>query len=232
MGMIKQRTINNKQKTIKAVIFDMDGLMFDTEPVTSKSYEKLIREYGKEPIFDSKTGLVHQAGLGKVLTSLIKEKHNIDEDIEVLRQKRRKIFRQILEKEGLEAKPGLLKLLNLFKSKKTKIALASNTSYESIKFNLRKAKISKYFKEIIAGEHVGNYKPHPDIYLEAAKRLGFDPSKCLVLEDSQFGVESGKAAGMKVIAVPNKYTSHQNFSKADLILNSLEDITWETILSI
>ena len=220
------------QAKLKAVIFDMDGLMFDTEPVSSKAYEKLIREYGKEPIFDPKTGLIHQAGLGKVLINLIKEKHNIDEDDEILRQKRRTIYRKILEKEGLEAKPGLLELLNLLNKKKIKIALASNTFYEGILFNLKKAKLDKYFNEIISGEHVENYKPHPDIYLESAKRLKVNPSECLVLEDSGFGVESGKAAGMKVIAVPNKYTSHQDFSKADLIVNSLEKITWKKIQKI
>ncbi len=125
--------------------------------------------------------------------------------------------------------PGLLKLLSLLKDKNLKIAIASNSSHNGISFNIEKIGISNYFDEIISGEYVGKWKPEPDIYLETAKRLGLYPSECLVLEDSQSGVESGERAEMKVIAVPSKYTKHQDFSKADLVVKSLEDLSWERI---
>jgi HAD superfamily hydrolase (TIGR01509 family) len=229
---VKSEKLKVSKEKIRGVVFDMDGLMFDTEPVMSKSYELLIKEYGKEPIFDPKTGLIHHIGLGKVIAGLVKEKHGIEEDVEILRQKRRVIYYQILERDGLKTMPGLLKLLKLLKNKNISIALASNSPLKSILFNLRVSKVDKYFNEIISGENVNNHKPHPDVYLEAAKNLGLNPSECLALEDSQPGVESGKAAGMKVIAVPSKYTKHQDFSKADLIVNSLKDINWNIISSL
>ncbi|MBU2632478.1 HAD family phosphatase [Patescibacteria group bacterium] len=219
-----------RQKSkLKAVIFDMDGLMLDTEPAMSASYEAVIKEYGKKPIFDSKTGLLHQVGLGKVIMNQILEKHNIKEDIEILRQKRRSYYLKIMEKKELLLMKGLTKIINLLKAKNIKLAVASNSNIGGIKRNLKKIKLNSFFEVLSSGEQVENYKPYPDIYLETAKRLNLAPSECLVLEDSESGVESGKAAGMKAIAVPSKYTKHQDFSKADLIVNSLEEITWEKI---
>ncbi len=210
---------------IKAVILDMDGLMIDSEPLVSKSFELLIKEYGKEPIFE-KNGLIHRVGLGKIAIDMIKKKHGIKEKVDILRIRRREIYYEILKKEKIKPMPGLVKLLKLLRKKKFKIALASNSHLKNIVNILKTLKIAKYFQVIISGENVKRYKPYPDIYLEASKRLKVNPESCLVFEDSAFGVTAAKKAKMKVVAVPNIYTKDSYFEKTDLTVNTLNDLTW------
>jgi len=95
---------------------------------------------------------------------------------------------------------------------------------EDINVIFPKLNILSYFDVFVTCEDVVNGKPAPDVYLEVAKRLKLKPLECLALEDSESGVAAGKSADMKVIAIPNKYTKNHNFSKADLIVKSLDDI--------
>lgn len=216
---------------IKAVIFDMDGLMIETEHLQSISYEEVIKEYGKKPIINE-NGIVHPVGItARSIWKLLKDKYSIKEDVEILLSKKQKKYVEIL-KEQIIAKEGLLKLLKLLKAHKMKIAVASSSVLEHIELIVSELKIKQYFQALISGENLKKGKPHPDIFLKAAQYLDVKPSECLVLEDAEPGVMAGKRADMKVIAIPNKYTKSHNFSKADLTVNSLEDIKWSTILNI
>lgn len=215
---------------IKGVIFDMDGLMIDSEPLQSEAIAVVLKEYGKDPIF-KKNKLIHTVGLkGHEQWAEIRKTHGIDEDIEILREKRRKAYIKIVQKNGVKTMPGVISLLKQLKEKgDLKIGLASNTALKHILLILNKIKVRSYFNLIISADHVKNAKPHPDIYLKAAKGLKLDPGDCLVLEDSQSGVIAAKKAGMYVIAVPSRFTNHQDFSQSDLIVPSLAKITWEII---
>lgn len=215
---------------IKGVIFDMDGLMIDSEPLQSEAIAVVLKEYGKEPIF-KKNKLIHTVGLkGHEQWTELKKTHGIDEEIEILREKRRAAYIKIIKKNGVKTMPGLIKLLKQLKTKDgLKMGLASNTKIEHILLILNKLKIHGYFNVIISADQVKNAKPHPDIYLKTAADLKLDPENCLVLEDSESGVLAAKKAGMNVIAVPSKFTNHQDFSQSDLVVSSLAKITWRTI---
>lgn len=215
---------------IKAVIFDMDGLIADTELIESKSLEKLLKEYNKEPKY-YENGLVHIIGLAGDKTWIdLKKKYNIDADISVLRNRKRAIFEQIV-KEEIKAFDGFIELLDELKKNKFKLALASNRFIDHIHLILKELNVDQYFAVVVGPSPDRKHKPHPDIYLETAKQLGIKPEFSLALEDTSIGVNSAKAAGMKVIAIPNIYTKAHDFSKADKVVNSLQSVTMKLINS-
>lgn len=212
----------------KAIIFDMDGVIFDGEPIQSKSLEMLIRQYGKDPIF-GKHGLIHPVGpAGDDVYIKIMKKHDIKDDIESFRNKRRKIYVKLLEKK-LKPLPGFLELTKKFRKEGLKIALASNRTIEHVLIIIKNLGAEDLFDVITGPSNSIRRKPEPDISLETARSLGINPKHCLVLEDSETGVEAAYRAKMKVIAIPNKFTKHQDFSQAERVVNSLRDIDPELI---
>lgn len=213
---------------IKAVLFDMDGLMINTEPLQSQAYEVVLRQYGKDPKFYS-TGVIQKVGVReKDNWELIKTAHGLEEDTTVLMTKRGKVYLEILRK-NLVPQPGLLHVLKLFKSLNLPMAVASSSVVDHIELVLEGLGVREYFSAVVSGQSVAHGKPAPDIFLEAAKQLGVNPKDCLVLEDAQTGVEAGEAAGATVIAVPNEFTADQDLSSADKIVASLADIDLKMI---
>ncbi len=217
---------------IKAVIFDVDGLMIDTEKLHSEAHAVVIKKYGKEPE-ESEAGIVHIVGKSILENSeIIRRKYNINQTAQILEEEKGEAYLELLKSKKIEQRVGLKNLIKLLKKNKIKMAIGSSGIRKGILLILHNLQEEDSFPVIISGQDVKQQKPNPDIYLEAAKKLGEKSQHCLVLEDSQSGVEAAKNAGMKVIAIPNKYTEHQDFFKANLILNSLEDINWTTILNI
>lgn len=156
--------------------------------------------------------------------------HQLDKDLEVVRKKRREIY-ETLVRQKLELMPGFLELIKLLQRKKLKTAVASSRMYEHIHLMLEVVEIN-HFPQVIVGPSAQIKRKHePDIYLHAAAGLGLQPQECLALEDSETGVLSACNARMKVIAMPSKYTAHQNFDKADKIVNNLGEITVSVIQS-
>lgn len=212
---------------IKAVIFDMDGLIVDSEPIESESLEILLQKYGKTARYNS-NGLIHKPGVNVGVFEKLKADYSLEDEIKVIRKQKRRIFTSLIKK-GVEPKEGLKGLIDTLKEKKVKIALASNRNIKHVKLILSTMAIDLLFEVIIGPSPKRKHKPSPDIYLATAKKLKVKPEECLVLEDSETGVIAGKDAGMKVIAVPNSYTKDQDLFRADLIVNSLKDIKWSTI---
>lgn len=215
---------------IKAVIFDLDGLIVDSEPIESKSLEILLRKYGRIPEYQE-NGLIHTAGMAGNTYNVLREKYKLADDIKILRRKKRRIYTSLL-KNNLTPFNGFSELIILLKSRKIKTALASNRNRKHLKLILKQMGIINSFDAVIGPSTKRRHKPAPDIYLAAAKKLKVYPNNCIVLEDSETGINAGKAAGMKVIAIPNKYTKNQNLTKADIFANSLEDIKWDTLVNI
>lgn len=217
----------------KAIIFDMDGLMVDTEIIEHRSFERLLREYGKEPK-PYANGLIHQVGVaGSSYYEDFKQDYGLKDSLEIIRDKKRLFFEEILIKEELLPLPGLIDLLNLLKKEKYIIAIASNRNEKFINLIVEKLSIKEFFHLIVGPSENRKHKPAPDIYLHTAKELKLEPEECIVLEDSEPGIVSAKKAGMKVVAVPNIYIKKEHdFSKADIIVNSLSDINMDLLKSI
>ncbi|MEK7070479.1 MAG: HAD-IA family hydrolase, partial [Patescibacteria group bacterium] len=138
-------------------------------------------------------------------------------------------YQQVLKSADIKPMPGLDYLLNFLQQNNFKIAVATSSFLEDINVIFPKLNLVPYFDLLVTCEDVTRGKPAPDIYLKAAEKLNIKPADCLALEDSESGVTAGNSAEMKVIAVPNKFTKNHDFSRADLIVNSLKSINLNTI---
>lgn len=208
---------------IKAVIFDLDGLMIDSEQIQSKAFEEVIREYGRKPVAGQQ-GIVHKPGFGSDDNwKILKEKYNIQEEIEVLRNKRRKIYRKLLQR-NIKPYPGLIQLLKQLKEISIKTAIASSSTLAHILLVIDKLNIKSLIDAIVSRDEVKRGKPDPEIFLKASKKLKIKPDECLVLEDTEVGVLAAKKANMKIFAIPNIYTRDHDFSQADSVFKSLKEM--------
>jgi HAD superfamily hydrolase (TIGR01509 family) len=210
---------------IKAVIFDMDGVIVDSEPLHYEAHNLLLKEYGHSLTEEDQRKYTGTSGF-KVYEDL-KKRFNLPHEVHELVKKKRDLFLSIAEK--VQMMPHAAELIHLLKRSDYKLAVASGGVVAYINLFLKKFGVNDCFAAIVSIDDVKNAKPHPESYLEAARRLGVKPNECVAIEDSDKGLESAKQAGMKVIAVPNFYTKHHDLSKADIIVSNLGEVTLETI---
>lgn len=211
---------------ISAVIFDMDGLMFDSESLSRDEWEKVARNNGI-----SIPGHIINQTLGLTcsdIKSLI-QKHFDEEGIAVdaaaLYRERNVLLLESIERDGVPAKPGLYELIAHIQKKRFRMAVASSASPQKVEALLRKSDLLDVFDAILHGGDVKNGKPAPDIFLATAKRLELLPGECLVLEDSANGVVAANAAGMPVIMVPDQIAPTDEIrGLAFKVLSSLNEV--------
>lgn len=186
---------------IKGIIFDMDGLMIDTEKLLHKYWVQAANEFG----YPMKIEHVLQIRSLAAKYAIPKLKDMLGEDFDYykVRARRMELMNQHVEQYGLEKKKGLDELLAYAKEKGYAMAVATATDEERTRKYLKSIGKYSYFDEIICGPMVANGKPEPDIYLEAAKRLQLLPENCMALEDSPNGILSAYRAGCIPVMVPD-----------------------------
>jgi HAD superfamily hydrolase (TIGR01509 family) len=205
---------------VKAVIFDLDGTLVDSEPNYSEADDKTLADYGIVKL--SAEMKRKYVGIGTVeMMEDIKKIYDINESIEILVAKKNKYYLEIAKK-NTPVFPEMHKFLQFLKSNNYPLALASGSSPEIIDTVLSITKLREYFDVVLSAEQVEKGKPAPDVFLEAAKQLGVPFGNCLVLEDSKPGVEAAKSAFMYCMALP--YTMEESlqdsFSMADLVFKN------------
>lgn len=186
---------------MKAFIFDMDGLMFDTERVFIGAWD-----YAGEKMGLGKAGYMVLRTLGMntdACNQAWRDEFGSDVDIPAMWNYSREYLEDYYSKYTVSAKKGLHELLTYLKSQGYPLAVASSTKRMKVENNLQSAGVRHYFDVVIAGDMVEKSKPEPDIYLRAAAELGVKPEDCTALEDSRNGLLSANAAGMRVIMVPD-----------------------------
>ena len=187
---------------IKAVLFDMDGLMVDTESLATEAFIHSAKKQGYD-MTKEETLLV----LGFTTKSIYEFWENYFKNSDVsgkqLVDDHYKYIENILFTTGPRKMPYIEELLKYLKESNYKVAVASSSNMDHIINNMEKTGLKKYIDEFASGAEVENGKPAPDIFLLAAERLGVKPEECLVLEDSKAGVLAGSSAGAKVIMVPD-----------------------------
>ena len=185
---------------MKACIFDMDGLMFDTERVYVQAWD-----YAGEKLGLGKTGhmVFKTMGMNADGCNRCWKEAYPDIDLDALWHYTREFVDGYYAKYTVSAKKGLYELLTYLKAKGYKLAVASSTMKEKVEKHLNSANVRAYFDVVIGGDMVEKSKPEPDIYLKAAAELGIPPEECYALEDSRNGLHSAHNAGCKVIHVPD-----------------------------
>ncbi len=212
----------NYTKDIKAVLFDMDGLMIDSEPFHQKAFDTVLKEYGSSLSVEENNVLY--VGIGDIAAAadMVKRKQ-LPISKEELIQKKQAVYMQYL-KSDIIAQDGLRELLIELKRLKFKTAVASGSTLDEIKAIVTHLKIDEYFDFLCSSSQVPNGKPAPDIFLFAASKLGVDPAECIVLEDAPSGLRAGIAANMHVVIVPSRETKGKDFTGADVVLISLKEV--------
>ncbi len=209
---------------ITTVIFDLDGLLADTEKLHFKSYEDSFSKLGltiSEEVYSE-----HWIRNGKGIVDFINE-HGLDLDLAEIRALKRERYDELVRATA-EPMPGAVEALRMLRGRK-RLALATSSYRHSATAVLETLGIEEYFECIASKDNVERVKPFPDIFLFVADKLAVDPAECVVLEDAEKGILAAVAAGMHTIAVPNEHTADNDFSKATLILQSLQDLTLEAV---
>lgn len=185
----------------RAFLFDMDGLIFDTERLFMEQLAVVMKEYGYEltrEIYSETLGTC-----GELLVQLMKSHYGNDYPFGEISQEADKRVKIVAETVGLSMKPQIQEVLWYLKETGIPCAVASSTNSGTVELYLKKAGIYDYYKVIVGGEMVEVSKPEPDIFLLACEKMGLEPKECVVLEDSENGVRAAHAAGCDVICVPD-----------------------------
>jgi HAD superfamily hydrolase (TIGR01509 family) len=218
-----------KHTELKGVIFDIDGTMIDTERIQSDAFIKVLNHHGIPDTELTQHGTVHNPGeLTSDTWERLKAIHKIPVDIETLSAHKRQAAMDELSGE-LTPMPGLIDLVVDLHNRGIKLALASSAQRDRIDRIVEGLDLSGIFDVIISANDVTNVKPAPDAYQKAVELLGMSTDEVIVLEDAEVGVESARAAGVKVVAIPNEYTKNMNFDGAHLVAMSLSEITYDTL---
>lgn len=213
-----------EQSRVEALIFDMDGVLIDSEPVHLLAYQKFFREYGVAYTQEDNSQFLGQKDI-EIAVQLI-ARHNLPLTKEQFVARKEEAFQSLIVANPV-AREGLIETLEAAKRLGLKLAVASSATLGSIELIVKVLDIRNYFENLTSGDEVQNGKPAPDVYLLAAERLGVPAQNCLVIEDTDAGVQAAKSAGMLCIAIPCDATSHQEHRLADAKLLSLLDLRLE-----
>lgn len=209
---------------IKAIIFDMDGVIFDTERLALEGWLNSSKAIGYEISQDI---ILRTRGLNAEKTKeFLQGFFRTEEDYNNCRTNKQEYIMNYISKNGIPKKEGLIELLNFLQIENYKIAIATSTGRDITLYYLRCAGLLEYFDQIICGDEVFKGKPEPEIYIKAANKLGISPENCMVLEDSQYGITSAYRAHMKPVMIPDLGVITDCKTKALLYaeVNSLADV--------
>lgn len=210
----------SSDSTPKAVVFDLDGLMFNTEELYQFVGGEILRRRGK-----AMTGELLDAMMGRpgnVALQIMIDAHQLQDTVDTLAQETDEVFETLLD-DRLDVMPGLLELLGELERAGLPKAIATSSGPNFVREVLGRFSLAPRFQFILTSVDIRQGKPHPEIYLMAASRFGLQPRELLVLEDSQNGCRSAVAAGTMAVAVPGGHSLRHDFGGAALVADSLAD---------
>lgn len=207
-------------RPIRAVVFDLDGLMFNTEDIFHEVGHEMLRRRGKEMTHELLSQMMGRRAPEAMRICI--EYHDLDDTVEGLIDETRAMF-QTLAVDRLAPMPGLHALLRHIESRELPKGVATSSGRRYLEEILMRFRLLERFHLTLTAEDVTHGKPHPEIYLAAAKRLGIEPEEMLVLEDSHAGTTAAVDAGAVAVSVPTQHSRHHDFSHAHFIAERLDD---------
>jgi len=221
---------------IKAVIFDMDGVIIDSEPLWEKTakvyFERIGKKFPSDKSFSRFIDINFRGRRQKEVIAIMKKKFKLSDDYDQIMSDRLEILFSIFDKE-LKLLPGVLTLIKKFRQKKIPMVVASSSPPAVINYAMKRFKLRPYFKEIISGDNVKRSKPYPDIFIKAAKSFkNVKKEEILVVEDSYSGVLAAKNAKMKCLAIHHAYADKNYFKKADVTVDNFRGIKIKEVINL
>ena len=209
---------------IKAIIFDMDGLMIDIERVTFECYQERLKDMNLT--MDEE---FYKTLLGKPIKGIYQRFYDVygnDFPIQNVIQDVHQLMAERFETEGVPVKKGLVELLHYLKDNNYKTIVATSSNRDRVDKILAQAKITEFFDDSICGDEVTKGKPNPEVFLKSCQKLGVNVDEAIVLEDSEAGIQASYDANIKVICIPDmKYPEKQYEEKTFKILKDLTEVT-------
>src|SRR6478609_8702815 len=203
------------------IIFDMDGVIVDSNPYHKIALKQFCGKYGFELTDEQLLQKVYGRTNKEWLTNLMGKLP--DEQIHAYAEEKEALYRQLF-KDDIKPVKGLVKFLNQLDQHQIARAIGTSAPQSNVDFTLSKTNTSRYFTTILNDTFVTHGKPHPEIYLKAAKALTLPNSRCIVIEDSLSGVAAGKAAGSKVIGITTTHT-REELTHTDLVIDDFDDLS-------
>ncbi|MDP4291783.1 MAG: HAD family phosphatase [Bacteroidota bacterium] len=207
----------------KALIFDMDGVLIDSEPLHKQIEQEILKELGVNLPLEEHFKF---ASMGKEMWDILEKRFGYNRKTtadELHKEKAARYIKALTSKPILPIK-GLRELVCSAKEKGIVLAVASSSSVYNINLVLKAIGLERFFSLIVSGEQVPRNKPYPDIYLRTAELLHLSPEECMVVEDSANGVNAAKNAGMYCFGFHNPSSGNQDISPSDRIVNALDEI--------
>lgn len=209
---------------ISTVIFDMDGVLVNSEPVHQRHEKEMYEELGLELTFEEQQSFVGMSAMDSWRFVIDKYKLDITPQ-ELLLRGRGKYMKVLHETDEVKMMDGAMELLQRLEDQGFHLLLASSATSVTVGAVLKKFNLLNTFPLFIGGDMVHNSKPNPEIFLNIAKLADVAPENCLVIEDAEHGVTAALKAGMKVIGFQNHHSGTQNLSRANAVVHSLDQIT-------
>ncbi|WP_411896168.1 HAD family hydrolase [Winogradskyella sp. A2] len=208
---------------LKAVLFDMDGVIVDTEPLHYKAYHKMFRDVNinvDEDLYESFTG---QSTIN-ICRRLVYH-FNLNFAPEYLIKLKRQHFKYLFEHDkDLKLIDGVLELIEDYHDNDIKLVVASSASMSNINRVFEKFDLNQYFSGKFSGADLKESKPHPEIFIKASEFTGFSNKECMVIEDSTNGIKAAKGAEIFCVGFKSPHSSGQDYSEADLIISDFDAI--------
>ena len=206
----------------------MDGVIIDSEPIHFKMENEMFQELKIAVSYEEHCSYVGTSPQN--MWEIIAQRYGLSVDAKELVKKQHALYMaHLLNEKDLRPIRGVVELIEDLYHSGFKLVLASSANREIIEVVLNKFNLSNYFMARVSGTEFVNSKPHPEIFIQSAKLANSEASDCIVIEDSQNGITSAKAAGMKCVGFANLNSGVQDLSKADLVVHSLHELNAETI---
>lgn len=213
---------------LKAVLFDMDGVIVDTEPLHYKAYHIMFDEFRIEvsdELYQSFTGQST-----KNICTRIKEHFKLNTDPLKLELSKRHHFNELFDHDpSLKLLDGVLDIIKEYDQNNITMVLASSASRSTIDRVFNRFELDKFFIAKHSGADLKASKPHPEIFLKAAHSSGYDKSECMVIEDSTNGIKAANAAGIFCVGYNSKHSKNQDYSTANKVVSNLWDLNYEAV---